>query len=88
MAENVLPNLIRHVPSGIYYARLRVEGKLICKSLKAYVLSAAKLRPGDFEKPERQLAASASRFVNSRRLKQHRDTIIMRCLNRFPNFRS
>jgi len=27
-------NLIRYVPSGTYYARLRVKGKLIRKSLK------------------------------------------------------
>ena len=34
-------NLIRYVPSGIYYARLRVKGKLIRKSLKTDFLSAA-----------------------------------------------
>ncbi|MCX6926753.1 MAG: hypothetical protein NT154_26645, partial [Verrucomicrobia bacterium] len=37
-------NLIRYVPSGTYYARLRVAGKLIRKSLKTDVLSVAKLR--------------------------------------------
>ena len=37
-------NLIRYVPSGIYYARLRVKGKLIRKSLKTDVLSVGKLR--------------------------------------------
>jgi integrase len=52
-------NLIRYVPSGIYYARLRVKGKLIRKSLKTDVLSVAKLRLGDFEKQERQRAESA-----------------------------
>jgi integrase len=51
-------NLIRYVPSGIYYARLRVKGKLIRKSLKTDVLSVAKLRLGDFEKQERQRAES------------------------------
>ena len=30
-------NLVRYVPSGIYYARLRVKGKLIRKSLKTDV---------------------------------------------------
>ena len=42
-------NLIRYVPSGKFYARLRVKGKLIRKSLKTDVLSIAKLRLGDFE---------------------------------------
>jgi len=49
-------NLIRYVPSGIYFARFRVRGKLIRKSLKTDVLSVAKLRLGDIEKLERQSA--------------------------------
>jgi integrase len=51
-------NLIRYVPSGTYYARLRVKGNLIRKSLKTDVLSVAKLRLGDFDKQERQRAES------------------------------
>ena len=47
-------NLIRYIPSGTYYARLRVKGKLIRRSLKTDVLSVAKLRLSDFEKQERQ----------------------------------
>lgn len=47
-------NLIRYVPSGTYYARLRVKGKLIRRSLKTDTLSVAKLRLSDFEKVERQ----------------------------------
>ena len=52
-------NLIRYVPSGTYYARLRVKGKLIRRSLKTDVLSVAKLRLADFEKQERQRAESS-----------------------------
>jgi integrase len=51
-------NLIRYVPSGTYYARLRVRGKLIRRSLQTEVLSVAKLRLGDFEKQERQRGES------------------------------
>ncbi len=51
-------NLVRYVPSGTYYARLRVKGKLIRRSLKTDVVSVAKLRLGDFEKQERQRAES------------------------------
>ncbi len=47
-------NLIRYIPSGTYYARLRVKGKLIWRSLKTDVVSVAKLRLSDFEKTERQ----------------------------------
>src|SRR6202012_5113475 len=49
-------NLVRHVQSGNYYARIRVRGKLIWKSLKTDRISVAKLRLGDFHKEERQRA--------------------------------
>ena len=45
-------NLVRNTASGIYYARVRIKGKLIWKSLKADTLSVAKLRLGDFLKQE------------------------------------
>jgi len=49
-------NLIRYVPSGTFFARLRVNGNLIRKSLKTDVLSVAKLRLADLEKNEREAA--------------------------------
>jgi len=51
-------NLMRHVQSGNYYARIRVRGKLIWKSLMTDRISIAKLRLGDFHKEERQRAAA------------------------------
>jgi integrase len=53
-------NLIRYKPSGTYFARLRVKGKLIRRSLKTESLSVAKLRLADLEKSERQKAQSLS----------------------------
>lgn len=49
-------NLIRYVPSATYYARFRVKGKLIRKSLKTDSISIAKLRLADLEKCEREAA--------------------------------
>ena len=49
-------NLIRYKPSKKYFARIRIGGKLIRRTLKTSVLSVAKLRLGDLEKKERQLA--------------------------------
>ena len=46
-------NLIRYAPSGKYFARIRVGGKLIRQSLKTKVLSVAKLKLADLEKQER-----------------------------------
>jgi hypothetical protein len=40
-------NLVRYVASGILFARIRVQGKLIRRSLKTKVLSVAKLRLTD-----------------------------------------
>jgi integrase len=47
-------NLVRYVPSGVYFSRIRVQGKLIRRSLKTNKLTVAKLRLGDLEKVERQ----------------------------------
>jgi hypothetical protein len=47
-------NLVRYVPSGIYFSRIRVRGKLIRRALKTNKLAVAKLRLADLEKVERQ----------------------------------
>ena len=49
-------NLIRYNSSRKYFARLRVHGKLIRRSLKTKSLAVAKLRLSDLEKGERQKA--------------------------------
>src|SRR5437660_12562834 len=43
-------NLVRYNPSGIYFARVRIRGKLFRQSLKTDVMSVAKLRLRDFIK--------------------------------------
>ena len=53
-----LTNLVRFEPSGVCFARVRIQGKLIRRSLNTTVLSVAKLRLGDFEKVQRQAAES------------------------------
>jgi hypothetical protein len=42
-------NLVRYKPSKKYFARIRINGKLIRRSLKTTVLSVAKLRLGQSE---------------------------------------
>ena len=59
-------NLVRYKPSKTYFARIRIGGKLIRKSLKTHVLSVAKLRLGDLEKKERQLAEHQAASSNGR----------------------
>jgi integrase len=57
-------NLIRYEPSGKYFARLRVGGKLIRRSLKTTRIGVAKLRLADLEKEERQKVNNQSAVVN------------------------
>jgi len=47
-------NLVRYEPSGVYFVRAKVGGKLIRKSLETNVLSIAKLRLSDLLKSEHQ----------------------------------
>jgi integrase len=56
-------NLIRYVPSGVYFARVRVGGKLFRRSLATHSLSVAKLKLGDLEKTERTKLEQTARLV-------------------------
>ncbi len=51
-------NLIRYKSSKVYFARVRIRGKLIRRALKTKLLSVAKMRLADLEKEERQRAES------------------------------
>jgi hypothetical protein len=47
-------NLLRYKPSGIYFARVRIRGKLFRQSLKTNLISPAKLRLADFVQEKRE----------------------------------
>jgi hypothetical protein len=57
------PNLIRYVPSGTYFGRMKVDGKLIRRSLDTHVLEVAKLRLSDFLKEHRRFGVSKNDAV-------------------------
>ncbi len=59
-------NLLRYVPSSVYFARIRVKGKLIRKSLKTDAITVAKLRLADLEKSERQKSESQSNVTRGK----------------------
>ena len=59
-------NLIRYVPSGKYYARIRIRGKLLLRSLKTDLISVAKLRLNDLEKAERQAVECKDAVANGK----------------------
>jgi integrase len=48
-----ITNLVRYAPSGALFARIRINGKLIRRSLETKTLTVAKLRLTDLEKTER-----------------------------------
>ena len=59
-------NLIRYKPSQVYFARIRVKGKLIRRSLKTDQITVAKLRLADLEKSERQKVQSIAAVANGK----------------------
>jgi len=59
-------NLFRYVPSRILFARIRVKGKLIRRSLKTKAFTVGKFRLGDLEKNERQNAEHNAAFVGGK----------------------
>lgn len=57
-------NLVRYEPSGIYFARAKVRGKLVRKTLDTNILSIAKLRLADVLNAEhRAVAPSQTKIV-------------------------
>jgi integrase len=64
--QTVGENLIRYVPSGTYYARIRSGGKLIRQSLKTDVRNVADLRLADLEKTLRQTSATVRDTVKGK----------------------
>jgi integrase len=59
-------NLVRYVPSGVYFARLRVGGKLIRKSLRTKSVTVAKLKLTDLEKEERRRLEACGRMTDGK----------------------
>ena len=49
-----MPNLLQYVSNENYYARIKVDGKLIRESLKTTVWTTAKLRLVDFQKKHQE----------------------------------
>jgi len=57
-------NLVRYAPSGIYFVRAKVRGKLVRNSLKTNVLSVAKLRLADrLDTEHKAVAPSETKIV-------------------------
>jgi UDP-3-O-acyl-N-acetylglucosamine deacetylase len=61
-------NLVRYEPSGIYFARAKVRGKLVRKSLDTNVLSVAKLRLADVLDSEYRVGASTIEALKAKLL--------------------
>lgn len=52
------PNLLRNRSSGVYYARFRIDGKLVWRTLETDVYTTAKLKLPDKIEEERKLVAA------------------------------
>ncbi|MBI5387807.1 MAG: site-specific integrase [Verrucomicrobia bacterium] len=51
-----MPHLLQYVPSGMFFGRVKVGGKLTRQTLKTSVFTTAKLRLGDFVKTQHKRA--------------------------------
>ncbi len=58
--NTAVTNLVRSADSGVYYARVRHQGKIVWKSLKTEVFTVAKLRLPDTEKKIRKIVPQAA----------------------------
>jgi hypothetical protein len=61
-----IQNLVRYRPSGTYFARFRVGGKLVWKSLKTATFSVAKQRLPDTLREYRSKLESFAAFAGGR----------------------
>ena len=59
-------NLVRYAPSGTYFARFRVSGKLVWKSLKTATFSVAKQRLPDTLRDHRSKIESFTAFADGK----------------------
>jgi integrase len=64
--STTVQNLIRYGPSGTYFGRFKVGGKLIRKSLETTVFSVAKQRLPDMIREHRAKGASTKAFANGK----------------------
>src|SRR5665213_2360781 len=63
-----VPNLVSYIKSGVFYGRVKVNGKPIRRSLETTVFTTAKLRLGDFIKKHRTHRAVTGTFSQAREL--------------------
>ena len=63
-AKTPYSNLLRYKPSGNYFGRVRVNGKLIRRSLETHVLTVATLKLSDILQDHRRLAVNKGQSVN------------------------
>src|SRR5690349_16034589 len=61
-SQTVGENLVRYVPTGTYFARLRVQGKLIIRSLKTKSLWTLGIVSGSFRKFPKHSRKSVEAF--------------------------
>lgn len=61
-----MQNLVRYAPSGTYFARFRVGGKLVWKSLKTRTFSVAKQRLPDTIREHRAKLESVTAFADGK----------------------
>ncbi|HWD19346.1 MAG TPA: site-specific integrase [Verrucomicrobiae bacterium] len=81
-------NLVRNGSSGKYYARFRLKGKLLWRSLDTDKVTVAQIRLADRLKLERQKAASGIAIAQGRMTVGHAVTIYKQRLHGMPQLKA
>ena len=65
-----VPNMVQYVNTGVYFGRVKIEGKIFRASLETDVFTTAKLKLGDFLKQKRKQAGRvvSGTFAEARKL--------------------
>lgn len=64
--KSSVANIVRYQPSGVYFARVRIGGKLIRQSLRTPILEVAKGRLADLTRAAREQCDSTGRISGGR----------------------
>lgn len=85
--KSATPNLYRYLSSGVYFARAKVGGKLIRRSLKTTTYSVAVLRLNDLLKEHRGLSESNKSATTGAMTFQQAADVFLRQLDADPSIK-
>jgi len=85
--KSSVANILRYQPSGVYFARVRIGGKLIRRTLDTSILEVAKPRLAELIKDERGKLDSKGRYAGGRMMFKDAAGIYVELTNANPDLK-